>query len=83
MEMKILQPILGILVALTKNEVKKICDEPDISHCTRLKPSTTTLNFDCCAMFWNSVAQASRQTGLHKYVRVQRNSWLKNDYRAV
>ena len=28
MEMKILQPIFGILVALTKNEVVKICNEP-------------------------------------------------------
>ena len=29
-EMKILQPILGILVALTKNEVMTICNEPGI-----------------------------------------------------
>jgi len=28
MEMKISQPIFGILVALTKNEVTKICNEP-------------------------------------------------------
>ena len=28
MEMKILQPIFGILVVLTKNELTKICNEP-------------------------------------------------------
>ena len=28
MEMKILQPIFGNLVALTKNELTKICNEP-------------------------------------------------------
>ena len=32
MEMKISQPIFGILVALTKNEVTKICNEPGINH---------------------------------------------------
>ena len=32
MEVKILQPIFGILVALTKNEVTKICNEPGNSH---------------------------------------------------
>ena len=31
MDMKILQPIFGILVVLTKNELKKICNEPGIS----------------------------------------------------
>ena len=30
MEIKIPQPILGILVALTKNEVTKICNEPGL-----------------------------------------------------
>ena len=30
--MKILQPIFGILVALTKNELTKICNEPGISE---------------------------------------------------
>ena len=30
MEMKISQPIFGILVALTKNELTKICNEPGI-----------------------------------------------------
>ena len=29
-EMKISQPIFGILVALTKNEVTKVCNEPGI-----------------------------------------------------
>ena len=33
MEIKILQPIFGILVALLKNEVTKICNEPWIK-CT-------------------------------------------------
>ena len=32
MEMKILQPIFGILVALPKNEVTKICNEPGTSQ---------------------------------------------------
>ena len=32
MELKISQPIFGILVALTKNEVKKICNEPGIKE---------------------------------------------------
>ena len=32
MEMKISQPIFGILEALTKNEVTKICNEPGTSH---------------------------------------------------
>ena len=32
-EMKISQPIFGILVALTKNEVTKICDELGICYC--------------------------------------------------
>ena len=32
MEMKILQPIFGILVVLTKNELTKICNEPGISR---------------------------------------------------
>jgi hypothetical protein len=31
MEMEILQPIFGILVVLTKNEVTKICNEPGIN----------------------------------------------------
>ena len=31
MEMKISQPIFGILVVLTKNELTKICNEPGIS----------------------------------------------------
>ena len=31
MEMKILQPIFGILVALTKNEVMEMCNEPGTS----------------------------------------------------
>jgi hypothetical protein len=30
MEMRILQPIFGILVFLTKNEITKICNEPGI-----------------------------------------------------
>jgi hypothetical protein len=30
MEMKISQPIFGILVVLTKNEFTKICNEPGI-----------------------------------------------------
>ena len=33
MEMKISQPIFGILVALTKNEVTKICNESGIDYC--------------------------------------------------
>jgi hypothetical protein len=32
MDMKISQPIFGILVVLTKNELMKICDEPSISQ---------------------------------------------------
>ena len=31
-EMKILQPIFGILVALMKNEFTKICNEPGINR---------------------------------------------------
>ena len=31
MEMKISQPIFGILVALTKNEVRKIFNEPHLN----------------------------------------------------
>ena len=30
MEMKILRPIIGILVALMKNELMKICNQPTI-----------------------------------------------------
>ena len=32
MEMKISQPIFGILVVLTKNELTKICNEPGIIY---------------------------------------------------
>ena len=32
MEMKISQRIFGIVVALTKNELTKICNEPGICH---------------------------------------------------
>ena len=31
MEMKISQPIFGILIVLTKNELTKICNEPGIT----------------------------------------------------
>ena len=34
MEMKISQPIFGILVVLMKNELMKICNEPGISYKT-------------------------------------------------
>ena len=32
MEMKILQPIFGILVVLMKKEITKICNEPGIEE---------------------------------------------------
>ena len=40
MEMKISQHIFGILVALTKNEVTKICNEPGISSSFKRKQDT-------------------------------------------
>ena len=36
MEMKILQPIRGILVAMMKNEVTKICNEPGTDYISTL-----------------------------------------------
>ena len=36
MEMKISQPIFGILLVLTKNELTKICNEPGISSSLQL-----------------------------------------------
>ena len=37
MEIKILQPIFGILVVLMKNKLTKICDEPGKNQEERLK----------------------------------------------
>ena len=44
MEKKILQHIFGILVALTKNELMKICNEPGITLSTNPNTYNTDLN---------------------------------------
>ena len=50
MELKISQPIFGILVALTKNEVTKICNEQGI---TILNIYTVLLSIVCYVMVCN------------------------------
>ena len=44
MEMKISQPIFGILVVLTKNELTKICNEPGINVASCFKYDSTQMS---------------------------------------
>ena len=67
MEMKVSKPIFGTLVALTKNELMKICNEPDINSIFRINGQFQIFNPSRCLISKHCISDISPYSKVQKW----------------